>query len=74
MCVGVNGVDVSECRVADGAVELTLTSPFPWKRKAVVTVRGAAPGRRFALKPLGDVAPIIEAGGIFEYAKQSGML
>jgi 3-isopropylmalate/(R)-2-methylmalate dehydratase small subunit len=28
----------------------------------------------FELKPLGDVAPIIEAGGIFSYAKQSGML
>jgi 3-isopropylmalate/(R)-2-methylmalate dehydratase small subunit len=26
------------------------------------------------LKPLGDVAPIIEAGGVFEYAKQSGMM
>ncbi len=28
----------------------------------------------FTLKPLGDVPPIIEAGGVFEYAKQSGML
>jgi 3-isopropylmalate/(R)-2-methylmalate dehydratase small subunit len=26
------------------------------------------------LKPLGDVAPIIEAGGVFEYAKKVGML
>lgn len=33
-----------------------------------------ASGRRFKLNPLGDVAPIIEAGGIFEYAKQAGML
>jgi 3-isopropylmalate/(R)-2-methylmalate dehydratase small subunit len=31
-------------------------------------------GLRHALKPLGDVAPIIEAGGIFEYAKAAGML
>jgi 3-isopropylmalate/(R)-2-methylmalate dehydratase small subunit len=32
-------------------------------------------GRRMhKLKPLGDVAPIIDAGGVFEYAKQSGML
>jgi 3-isopropylmalate/(R)-2-methylmalate dehydratase small subunit len=31
-------------------------------------------GQRHALKPLGDVAPIIEAGGIFEYAKTAGML
>src|SRR4051812_41262802 len=29
---------------------------------------------RYALKPLGDVLPIIEAGGVFNYAKQAGML
>lgn len=27
-----------------------------------------------ALKPLGDVTPIIEAGGVFEYARMAGML
>ena len=31
-------------------------------------------GRRHALKPLGDVLPIIEAGGVSNYAKQAGML
>ncbi len=30
--------------------------------------------KTYTLKPLGDVAPIIEAGGVFDYAKQSGML
>ena len=29
---------------------------------------------RHELKPLGDVLPIIEAGGVFAYAKQAGML
>ena len=29
---------------------------------------------RYELKPLGDVLPIIEAGGVFEYAKKTGML
>ena len=29
---------------------------------------------RHAIKPLGDVLPIIEAGGVFAYAKQTGML
>jgi 3-isopropylmalate/(R)-2-methylmalate dehydratase small subunit len=28
----------------------------------------------YKLKPLGDVAPIIEAGGVFDYAKQAGMM
>ncbi len=29
---------------------------------------------RYDLKPLGDVLPIIEAGGVFNYAEQAGML
>ena len=29
---------------------------------------------RYDLKPLGDVLPIIEAGGVFNYAKKAGML
>ena len=31
-------------------------------------------GNRYNLKPLGDVLPIIEAGGVFNYARQAGML
>src|SRR5579884_2032418 len=31
-------------------------------------------GERHRLKPLGDVAPILEAGGLFPYARQVGML
>ena len=29
---------------------------------------------RYEIKPLGDVLPIIEAGDVFKYAKQTGML
>jgi 3-isopropylmalate/(R)-2-methylmalate dehydratase small subunit len=31
-------------------------------------------GERYELSPLGDVLPIIEAGGIFQYARLAGML
>ena len=31
-------------------------------------------GDEFAINPLGDVTPIIEAGGVFNYAKSVGML
>jgi len=31
-------------------------------------------GEEWHLKPLGEVAPIIEAGGVFEYARKVGML
>src|SRR5215510_11958885 len=31
-------------------------------------------GEQYALKPLGEVAPILEAGGVFPYARKVGML
>lgn len=31
-------------------------------------------GRVFSLKPLGDVKPVVDAGGVFNYARNSGML
>jgi len=38
------------------------------------TLANQRTGETYSLKPLGDVAPIIEAGGIFAYAKKAGML
>ena len=38
------------------------------------TLTNTATGKNYALQPLGDVGEIIRAGGVFEYAKQSGML
>jgi 3-isopropylmalate/(R)-2-methylmalate dehydratase small subunit len=37
-------------------------------------LRNRTTGEEWALKPLGEVAPIIEAGGIFPYARKAGML
>lgn len=33
-----------------------------------------ATGETFQLSPLGDVLPIVAAGGLFEYARKSGMI
>ncbi|KAK9815246.1 hypothetical protein WJX72_000548 [[Myrmecia] bisecta] len=33
-----------------------------------------ATGRTYPLKPLGEAGPVIDAGGIFEYARQQGMI
>jgi 3-isopropylmalate/(R)-2-methylmalate dehydratase small subunit len=38
------------------------------------TLTNHANGKTYQLRPLGDVKPIIEAGGIFDYAKAAGML
>jgi 3-isopropylmalate/(R)-2-methylmalate dehydratase small subunit len=31
-------------------------------------------GKTYALKPLGEVRPVIDAGGVFNYARQTGMI
>jgi 3-isopropylmalate/(R)-2-methylmalate dehydratase small subunit len=38
------------------------------------TLTNKTTGDKWELQPLGEVAPILEAGGIFEYAKKVGML
>jgi len=40
--------------------------------KATVTVQ--ATGKVYSFKSLGDVRPVVDAGGIFNYARQSGMI
>lgn len=39
---------------------------------ATVTVQGT--GKVYHFKPLGDVRPVVDAGGLFNYARQSGMI
>jgi 3-isopropylmalate/(R)-2-methylmalate dehydratase small subunit len=31
-------------------------------------------GKKYNLKPMGAVAPVVEAGGLFEYARKAGMI
>ena len=40
--------------------------------KATVTVK--ATGKVFNFKPLGDVRPVVDAGGLFNFARNSGMI
>src|SRR5436190_22463136 len=37
-----------------------------------VTVKGS--GQVYKFKPLGDVRPVVDAGGLFNYARKSGMI
>jgi 3-isopropylmalate/(R)-2-methylmalate dehydratase small subunit len=40
--------------------------------KSSVTLQ--ARGKTYPFKPLGDVRPVIDAGGLFNYARQTGMI
>ena len=37
-------------------------------------ITNVATGETYSIKPLGDVKDVIDAGGIFKYARQTGML
>lgn len=38
------------------------------------TVTAKASGKVYKFKPLGDVRPVVDAGGLFNYARQTGMI
>ncbi len=38
------------------------------------TVRVQATGKVYRFKPLGDVRPVVDAGGLFNYARRQGMI
>jgi 3-isopropylmalate/(R)-2-methylmalate dehydratase small subunit len=38
------------------------------------TVTVKETGKSYRFKPLGDVRPVVDAGGIFNYARKSGMI
>ena len=40
--------------------------------RATVTID--ATGKSYSFKPLGDVRPVVDAGGLFNFARQSGMI
>ena len=40
--------------------------------KSELTVK--ATGKVYALKPLGEVRPVVDAGGLFNYARKTGMM
>jgi 3-isopropylmalate/(R)-2-methylmalate dehydratase small subunit len=59
--------------------ETRLCSEFKTGDEAEVdigsnTITRLSDGKVFALKPIGAVAPVIEAGGMFAYAREIGMI
>ena len=38
------------------------------------TVVGQAGGKAYEFKPLGEVRPVVDAGGLFNFARQTGMI
>jgi 3-isopropylmalate/(R)-2-methylmalate dehydratase small subunit len=70
----VNGGYLLPCESEDRLVEEIRTGDECEVDIDSGTLKNVTTGKSYGLKPLGDVRPIIEAGGIFDYASQAGML
>ena len=70
----INGAYIVPVEAAERLVDNIATGDQVEIDLAKGTLKNVTSGKIFKLNPLGDVQAIIEAGGIFQYAKQSGLL
>jgi 3-isopropylmalate/(R)-2-methylmalate dehydratase small subunit len=70
----VNGGYLAPLETATRLVEAIRTGDEVEIRIAENVLIDKTTGKSFTLEPLGDVQPIVSAGGIFKYARQAGML
>jgi 3-isopropylmalate/(R)-2-methylmalate dehydratase small subunit len=70
----VNGGYLLPCECDTRLVEEISTGDECEVDVEAATLKNLTTGKSYSLKPLGDVKPIIEAGGVFDYARQEGML
>lgn len=62
------------CEISTRLCELLRTGDTVSVDLDAATVTIAATGQVHHFKPLGDVRPVVDAGGLFNYARQSGMI
>jgi 3-isopropylmalate/(R)-2-methylmalate dehydratase small subunit len=62
------------CEIADRLCDVLRTGDVVTVDLDGGTVAVQGTGRTYALQPLGEVRPVIDAGGIFNYARRTGMM
>jgi 3-isopropylmalate/(R)-2-methylmalate dehydratase small subunit len=62
------------CECLDRLCDLLKTGDVVTVDLDKTTVTVEATGRTYSFKPLGDVRPVVDAGGLFNYARQTGMI
>jgi 3-isopropylmalate/(R)-2-methylmalate dehydratase small subunit len=62
------------CECVDRLCELLKTGDVVTVDLDKLTVTIQATGKVCSFKPLGDVRPVVDAGGLFNYARKSGMM
>jgi 3-isopropylmalate/(R)-2-methylmalate dehydratase small subunit len=71
-CVATGEVYPVEC--VDRLCDIFSTGDFAAIDIDNNTITHLASGKSYSLKPLGEVRPVVDAGGIFAYARQTGMI
>jgi 3-isopropylmalate/(R)-2-methylmalate dehydratase small subunit len=62
------------CECADRLCDVLKTGEVVTVDLDAATVTAKATDKVYKFKPLGDVRPVVDAGGLFNYARQSGMI
>jgi 3-isopropylmalate/(R)-2-methylmalate dehydratase small subunit len=62
------------CEAVDRLCDLLKTGEVVTVDLDACTVKVEATGAIHSFKPLGDVRPVVDAGGLFNYARKTGMI
>lgn len=62
------------CESVDRLCDILKTGDVVTVDLDAATVKLEATGKVYSFKPLGDVRPVVDAGGLFNFARQSGMI
>jgi len=62
------------CELTDRLIDTLKTGDVVTVDLDKLTVTLQATGKVHTLKPLGDVRPVVDAGGLFNYARKTGMM
>jgi 3-isopropylmalate/(R)-2-methylmalate dehydratase small subunit len=62
------------CESVDRLCDILRTGDVVTVDLDAQTVTAKATGKSYSFKPLGDVRPVVDAGGLFNYARKTGMI
>jgi 3-isopropylmalate/(R)-2-methylmalate dehydratase small subunit len=62
------------CEITERLCDVLKTGEVVTVDLDAATVTVAATGKVYQFKPLGDVRPVVDVGGLFNYARNSGMI
>lgn len=66
--------EIYPCETVDRLCDVLKTGEVVTVDLNAETVTVEATGKSYKFKPLGDVRPVVDAGGLFNYARQTGMI